>query len=39
VVEYFLYESRRLASIAVEKGVVEKGSGLTELPHMPGELI
>lgn len=35
VVEYFLYESRRLASIAVEKGVVEKGSGLTELPHMP----
>jgi len=36
LVEYFLYDSRRLASIAVEKGVVDEDSGLTQLTQLPG---
>ena len=36
LVEYFLYDSRRQAGIAVEKGVVDSDSGMTELKGLPG---
>ena len=36
LIEYFLYDSRRLAGLAVENGVVNEDSGLTLLATLPG---
>lgn len=36
LVEYFLYDSRRQAGIAVEKGFVDSDTGMTELKALPG---